>query len=241
MVSPALNWRRRIRLLARAERLLALTTKRFAWFIPVLAFAIGMACAARSTNNVTPGPSNTTASTRGPLVAEKTPSGTTTILHYIPSVQPGGSASGDCFTRSVAAPWRADSWRCTSGNAIYDPCFAVAGGSVACGMNPAASEAGFALRLSRPVPAVTAPTASPSAVIPAGWLLLLSGGATCQPDTGATGVIEGKRANYTCSDGRWVLGELTPGRIWTADVVRVQSGSLTPVAREQVAVAQVWQ
>src|SRR5579871_3574392 len=48
------------------------------------------------------------------------------------------TASGSCWTNSIAASYRTDAWRCTIGNSIQDPCFAIASSTnLLCGVNPA--------------------------------------------------------------------------------------------------------
>ncbi len=169
-------------------------------------------------------------------------SGSTKVLRYLPSAPGSGiRVDGSCFARSIAAPLRSDGWRCIAEALIQDPCFAIDDRSVQCGMNPATGEPGFVLQLALPLSALNKPSPSSSSLSPAGWLVQLADGGLCQPETGATGTVDGKLARYTCSDGRWILGDLSQGDIWVADVVRLQPNSLTPISRDAVSVVAVWQ
>ena len=90
------------------------------------------------------------------------------------------TASGSCWTGSVAAP-RAGAYRCMAGNAIFDPCFAVSGAAeVACPSGEPARHRGTLLRLTAALPAAS--TAAPSARHP--WFFTLAGGGTCGAMTG---------------------------------------------------------
>jgi DNA-binding CsgD family transcriptional regulator len=171
----------------------------------------------------------------------------TQVIRYAPDGRLAGpEVNGTCYLQSLAAWWRTDAWRCftkDASNQIFDPCFTLNGASVVCGMDPAAGKPGFVLRLQQ--------AGFPDAVLrenrgAKGWLLRLADGATCIPATGASGSIEGKRANYLCSDGRWLLGDLEQGPVWKVDVVELGPASAigsapTVVSRETVAIETVWQ
>lgn len=218
-------------------------TRRLQWCtISVLVLATGPACAGHNGDQATFHQNSTPSATSSPAGTrpEGALSSSTKVVHYVPSQRPNGSLNGECFARSLAAPSRADGWRCMFGDTIQDPCFTITEGYAECGMNPAKGEPGFVLTLTRPAVTSAPPPSSPTTPA-AGWLLLLADGGICRPDTGATGSVEGKRANYTCSDGRWILGDLVPGSTWMADVVLFQPGTFTPATREQVGVAEVWQ
>jgi hypothetical protein len=48
-------------------------------------------------------------------------------------------------------------------------------------------------------------------------LVQLADGTICRFALGVTTTIDGERANYTCSDGSVLLGDLQPGTVWQAD------------------------
>ena len=87
----------------------------------------------------------------------------TQVIAYA-AVQPASSTpmeSGSCWTNSIAAPFRADAWRCTVGNSISDPCFQIAKSTstLLCNMNPTVldSTSTFVLKLTKPLPAPEVP------------------------------------------------------------------------------------
>lgn len=194
------------------------------------------AAATPSASSTQVGPSSSIA----PLPPPGETTRSTGVILYRPARQGAGtSVEGSCFGHSLAAPYRSDGWRCLSGDIIQDPCFAIDDGSVECGMNPATGEPGFVLRVTKPLPQnlLLVPGASN---LGRGWMVQLADGAVCRPVTGASGTFDGKRANYNCSSGRWILGDLVPGSPWTADVVRDPATTAKPGTRETVAVAFVW-
>ncbi len=82
---------------------------------------------------------------------------TTVVRFTAPATLPTEEKAGNCWTASLAEPYREDAWRCTSGNVIYDPCFSAKGGSasggettVYCQMNPTVDSA-FTIRLTKPL------------------------------------------------------------------------------------------
>jgi len=48
---------------------------------------------------------------------------TIAIRYAAPSVDTSAAVDGNCWTSSIAAPARADAFRCMTGNVIHDPCF----------------------------------------------------------------------------------------------------------------------
>jgi hypothetical protein len=126
----------------------------------------------------------------------------TTVVIFTPSLPTGAPREGDCWTRSIAAP-RDGAWRCRMGNEIVDPCFSVPTpqGTVVCAPDPATGDPGFALRLTKPLPAgLPAPS-----VAPAPWLIRLADGQTCRPFTGTLPFVDGQAA-------RWYCGQAPSGR-----------------------------
>jgi hypothetical protein len=137
----------------------------------------------------------------------------TKVIHvkpFLPSGQlaPGymmvAHARGYCWTNSIASG-RHDAFRCLTGNAIHDPCFRNPKGSrVACvDTDPAKL---FVIHLTRKLPAPA------SGGGPSFWLVRLENGAMCQLDTGATFTVDGKRANFSCTDKLWLFGRINTSR-----------------------------
>jgi hypothetical protein len=75
------------------------------------------------------------------------------------------------------------------------------------------------------------------------WWVQLADGVTCNFMTGATLVFEEKRINYACSDGSNILGELTPGVVWTAEKVTLENSANGFVISDSqlVDISTVWQ
>lgn len=113
--------------------------------------------------------------------APAAPSGTTEVTTFTATgFQATDTESGSCWTGSIAAP-RADAYRCTVGNAIHDPCFALAGNQqVACPSGDPADHQGTLITLTAALP--TTSPAAPSPDHP--WYFTLAGGGTCGAMTG---------------------------------------------------------
>ncbi|BAS28690.1 hypothetical protein [Limnochorda pilosa] len=90
---------------------------------------------------------------------------------------------GSCWTGSLAAP-REGAFRCASGNAIFDPCFAM-DGAVACPRGNPAENRGVLLELTEPLPQPPdAWTNPPDPAHPSPWFVRLAGGGECGVLTG---------------------------------------------------------
>ncbi len=176
--------------------------------------------------------------------AETTPAVTLTatqVITYTPGLPTGEPQAGNCWTSSLAV-WRADAWRCTVGNEIYDPCFS-SGESVICGADPKTPTLGFALTLTEPLPA---PEVAQDAARHA-WLVELADGTVCGYATGATGGVGGERFNYLCpspdpSQQVVILGDLQPGVVWMAHRAVVSGGmpNLVIVESAMAPVRTIW-
>jgi hypothetical protein len=128
------------------------------------------------------------------------------------------------------------------GNAIFDPCFAIGSdNTIVCGANPATNEPGFKVKLTEPLPTPDVPAQAEENY--RGWLIELADGTICNYATGATTGVNGERVNYLCSDKSGILGDLHPGRVWTANKVIVEVGPNGPSLKksETVAIRTVWQ
>ncbi|MGW5723759.1 hypothetical protein ACWEVP_46870 [Amycolatopsis sp. NPDC003865] len=128
---------------------------------------------------------------------------TQTVAYQPRTAATTSRATGDCGAVS-AVSGRHDAYRCTSGAATYDPCFAAAGPRVVCPL-----PAGKAVLLTHPgpLPVPPAPGGTPDP-----FLLTLAGGVQCAavPDDPGT--------RFACADGTALPGALdTSGPLWTID------------------------
>jgi hypothetical protein len=180
----------------------------------------------------------------GSALATPTPTSSvppTQVIQYVPAVPSGAEQQGRCWTSSLAVA-RDDAWRCMVGNEIFDPCFAVSSAqTIVCDADPATNKPGFVLKLTEPLPAPDVPAQVKQSY--QGWLVQLSDGTICSYATGATTGVNGERVNYLCSDKWGLLGDLHPGRVWTADKVIIEVGPNGPTLKqsETVTIRTVWQ
>ncbi len=172
----------------------------------------------------------------------------TRVIRYTPpATLPDENGEGDCWTNSIAAPYRADAWRCMAGNSIHDPCFTVAKpDAVICGMNPSNGGAGFVLKLTKPLPEPPRAGKQPPAW---GWLIQLADGSDCRPFTGTRPFIDENPVNYGCSpqkegSANVLIGDLNDkAAVWTARkaVLSQSDHSLIIESSEQVPIVAIWQ
>jgi hypothetical protein len=144
----------------------------------------------------------------------------TKVVIFHPAGARGTPVSGSCSMGEAQALLRADAWRCSVGNAIYDPCFSAAphARQVICGATPQ-QPVGFPVKLSAPLPTHAGVSDSQP------WIVKLGDGVNCVFVTGATFGISGQRANYACSDRDWLVGDPVPGRVWTTVKITLQTGT----------------
>lgn len=138
----------------------------------------------------------------------------TEVVVYV-AVAPAGDVvaeAAECFSDSLAAP-RQNGYRCSVGNQIYDPCFAIDGTHAMCAPDPTADDPGTYIEVAVPFPTTSGTVES------APWLLQLADGTVCGFATGATGGAEDKRLNYSCTNDEWILGDVQEGDPWTAEFV----------------------
>ncbi len=168
--------------------------------------------------------------------------GSTEVITYKPAVPNAPSRDGSCWTSSIALP-RAGAWRCMIGNGIEDPCFSTAdvSNAVICGANPATSDAGFLLRLTKPLPPPDAHTSS----APSPWMVQLAIGqgqvpgpyampppmTYCSRMTGTMAMVDGQPVPFSCWEAHvesqpklgdtqiGLLDDFKPGPIWTVTEV----------------------
>ncbi|MCB0125919.1 MAG: hypothetical protein KDE58_26870, partial [Caldilineaceae bacterium] len=135
----------------------------------------------------------------------------TQIITFTPPLPETAAQEGSCWTNSLST-LRADAWRCTVGNRIYDPCFALPDETdiLVCGADPSSDEPGFPLHLTEPLPIPDLPAQAQAMAATNGWLVLLGDGTLCNFATGATTGVNGERLNYLCAGGGGLLGDLHP-------------------------------
>jgi hypothetical protein len=156
----------------------------------------------------------------------------TEINEYYPTLQTE-VREGSCWTRSIIVD-RPDAWRCSVDRHIFDPCIFVTAlgepeyeGSIICGAIPDSQISGFTLRLTEPLPNEPYRPSPQSRNI--AWIVELADGTTCRFLTGATDSMpEGDRFNFRClsksgEHEKWIIGDLRPGYVWTAQVVTLNS------------------
>jgi hypothetical protein len=179
---------------------------------------------------ITSSPANTHTYTPNPT------SESTQVIVFHPEGVPTQERTGSCWSTSDVLN-RVDAWRCTSGDIIYDPCFSIPGNSqaVICGTSPLSDRTGFKLNLTGSLPAHGTVSSVKSA-----WAFELEDGINCIFMGGATTAFEGKRVNYSCSDGWVILGELQEGQVWTARKVRLSSDFSSIEESVQVFIKIVW-
>lgn len=216
----------------------------------VVLFGVGQFFANPSTINPSAQNETTSTSSQTPPV---TPA--TQIIAYtaIPPASSTPVLNGSCWTNSIAAPFRADAWRCTVGNSISDPCFAIANstGTLLCNINPTvlSSTSTFVLKLTKPLPAADVPPGlAPSNWA---WLVQLGDGTLCTPFTGTLPVTaSGDAAVYGCAPGplgKDVLifnGLNSSSSVWTAEIGTLSetTSSLPTLASSStVPVETIWQ
>jgi hypothetical protein len=128
---------------------------------------------------------------------------------------------GSCGIHSLASE-RADAWRCSSDEDMYDPCFtgSVHKDTLACAQSPFSKHVTL-LRLTKPLADMKlGGDLWGLRLRGAPWGVRLVEGGTCVEVQGATDVFKGERLNYPCTEAGWIFG--TPDRstaIWRAQTV----------------------
>lgn len=161
----------------------------------------------------------------------------TQVITFIPATIPTETQSGSCWTGSVAVS-RADAYRCTVDNMIYDPCFVVDDApTVICDADPSTGSTGFVLALTEPLPA------QEIVVAPAPWLIELADGQVCGVMTGTRPVIGDRAASYGCPDQSYLFEDLQPGEVWLAEkaVISLNDAGFSVESSEMVPLKTVWQ
>jgi hypothetical protein len=164
----------------------------------------------------------------------------TQVIVFHPKSVPAQERTGSCWEGSAFLN-RVDAWRCTSGDIIYDPCFNIPGNSqaVICYIDPMDNSTSFKLNLTEPLPEHW-PISTNSAWANSAWEFELADGTDCRIMGGATAVFEGKRVNYSCTDGWYVLGDLQKGKVWIAQKIRLSSDYSSIVESVEAFIRIVW-
>jgi hypothetical protein len=171
--------------------------------------------------------------------------GTTKIVRFAPALPSGGDTKeGSCWTESIAAP-RPGAWRCSVGNAISDPCFAVAGNpeQLVCGADPALRADGFILKLTKPLPKAAHHDRKAEP-----WIFQLSDGSICEAMTGTLSPVNDEPGRWTCAihvrdqvRPRGLVTALTPGKIWMADKFPESAIGTQGAVPEKIPVRMIWE
>ncbi len=181
-------------------------------------------------------------------VTKTTVPSSTQVIHYTPS-KPNNlpQESGSCWENSVAAPYRADAFRCMVENEISDPCFKIPDSQqLLCGEDQASASPknSFLLSLTKSLPTATVPAPIPTNWA---WQVQLSNGVTCTPFTGTLPfTATGEVAHYGCSDKSLIFGDINNAKaLWTAKVGTLSTDpNIFPpviVHSSTISIAKVWQ
>jgi len=142
-----------------------------------------------------------------------------------------------CDTRSIASPTRPDAWRCGPG---LDPCFADPRPpkdppELACPTSPFERDV-VLVTPTEPLPRVEPGGQGDDGRVRRPWALELVGGVRCSLLQGATFGFVGMRANYGCSDGGLVVGEVDASQPFWVVTYLAQDG----IATELKVAATAW-
>ncbi|MFL6240057.1 MAG: hypothetical protein ACJ735_11265 [Actinomycetes bacterium] len=213
------------------------------------ALVVGGAAAAAVLTGTSSGTAGPRSSAPSQPSAPGVHAGATVVRHYEAWTPDGRvaaglhvvTASGDasCWEGSIVAA-RPDAYRCSTqqnydGGNLFDPCFASPTDihRMLCPSDRLSDHRVVAVTSGSPGP--SNPPRAGAAEQP--WDLELAGGVSCRAVSGATDVIAGQRANYVCSDGRWLWGEAdTSTALWT---IR-SSPSIHPSRFSRTAITTAW-
>jgi hypothetical protein len=168
----------------------------------------------------------------------------TIVVRFAPPLPSGDTRDGSCWTDSIAVS-RAGAYRCSVGNAIYDPCFTVPTNHerMVCGADPALKAAGFVLKLTKPLPEASH---EKQQVEP--WIIKLADGSICEAMTGTLPAVNGQSARWSCAihirdqiRRVGVVTTVTPGKIWMADKFPESAIGAAGARPEKVPVKMIWE
>lgn len=186
-----------------------------------------------STTSADPPATSTTTPTAG--------TSSSTVTEVFAPWTPGGALApgiqvvatlndGSCSTGSLADGADQNAWRCSSGNGIYDPCFAPPDESnvtqVACAQSPWSGV--DLLTLGQPLPSSSTGTTGNTGSTPVPWFMELANGDKCGQTTGAAFSAGGLSLSYECQSGR-ASAPSTSTEPWTVQYLANDSHVISEV------------
>jgi hypothetical protein len=171
----------------------------------------------------------------------------TDIITFVPpDTLPTIQKSGNCFSSSIAEPYRKDAWRCMVANNIYDPCFETKQkGLVFCPINPLSTNS-VLIKLTKALPKLSPITNTQDNWA---WFLVLEDGTYCSPFMGTRPIIDkGQVAYYACNSSDknkqvLLIDDLIKGVVWKAnESILTKFGNAWSISsKQQVNIKTVWQ
>ncbi len=190
-----------------------------------LVLAVGLMCVACASKavapEITPEVTNTP-STAATASAAASTSGAPEIVVLDPTtITPTMTLHGFCWVGSNVSG-RADAWRCsldtalTSGANLIDPCYSASADatSVVCPTDFPKSSDGVTVVLDQKLgcsPNTGCGPGNAEGGEPSVSDIELADGVTCSFVQGATFGVNGERANFSCTDTSWLVGDVTVG------------------------------
>jgi hypothetical protein len=180
------------------------------------------------------------------VVPKKSLENSTKVIQFaVPETLPSTIKSGECWTNSIAEPYREDAWRCMVDDSIYDPCFAMEPkGFVFYPLNPLNEEA-FLIEFTKPLPEVEIPVKKQDNWA---WFVKLKDGTYCSPFTGTRVFVGQDIAYYSCNSSvegetAVLMGDLISGNIWKATKAVIEQVDKKWIIKssQEVEVDTVWQ
>jgi hypothetical protein len=176
-----------------------------------------------------------------PVVPAVTP--TNVITFAVPEVLPTTTKSGTCVA-SIAEPYRVDTYRCSVGTAVYDPCFSTSQSGVAyCPVDPT-TDGAILVKTSKALAQKVPPAVMKDNWA---WFIKLEDGTLLSPFTGTKPIVDGTAALYggkiTNGERPVLVGELVKGNVWTVqEKILVKNGTVWVTKSSRTAkVDTVWQ
>ena len=169
----------------------------------------------------------------------------TQIINFSPPSIPALQKQGSCFSISTAAQSNVlKTWRCTTENLIYDPCFELKSNRIVCNIAPSNSNSGFELIPTKPLPENEYSSKNDNNI----WTVLLTDGSFCVRATGTTPNIDGVPYLYSCSNNEamWLKGSDTTAfnrssLQWTAELAYFDPNSPDTITKiETVGIVKAW-
>lgn len=190
-----------------------------------------------STTTAVPPTTTTTTTTTAP---GGTPSSTVTEVFapwtsegvLAPGIQVTATLNdGSCSTASLADGADQNAWRCSSGNSVYDPCFAPPDESnvtqVACTQSPWSGV--DVLTLVQPLASSSTGTTGDPGPAPVPWYIQLANGDQCGRTTGTASSAGGLSLSYACQLGS-ASSPNTSTEPWTVQYLPNNSQVVSDVA-----------